>query len=345
MKGRQILIDEIDGRMVAALMEDGQLDDLLIDPPEDRFRPGAICRAIVGRPMKGQGGLIVNLPDSTGFLREAKGLSEGDSLLVQITGYAEAGKAVPVTARILFKSRYCIVTPHAPGLNISRAIRDEDLRLRLHEIAHETELSEGFGLILRSAAALADADEIAEDIAETAALAAAVCGDQDSTGPELLLDGLTPDLLAWRDWSDVAAHDVIAETGCFLTHGMDESLAALRTPRVPLPGGASAFVEPTRALVAVDVNTGPDTSPAAGLKANIAAARALPRALRLRGLGGQVTIDFAPMPKKDRVPLEQILRAAFRTDPIETVLVGWTPLGHYELQRKRERLPLSESLR
>ena len=121
-------------------------------------------------------------------------------------------------------------------------------------------------------------------------------------------------------------------------------IAALRDPAIPLPGGASLIVEPTRALVAVDVNTGPDASPAAGLKANIAAARALPRALRCRGLGGQVTIDFAPSPKKDRRQIETTLRAAFKADPIETVLAGWTPLGHFELQRKRERLPLSETL-
>jgi hypothetical protein len=47
------------------------------------------------------------------------------------------------------------------------------------------------------------------------------------------------------------------------------------------------MIEPTRALVAVDVNTGPDTSPAASLKANIAAARDLPRQLRLRGWAGR----------------------------------------------------------
>ena len=60
-------------------------------------------------------------------------------------------------------------------------------------------------------------------------------------------------------------------------------------------------------LVAVDVNTGADTSPAAALKANIAAAKALPRALRLRGLGGQVVVDFAPLSKKDRRQIEQVL--------------------------------------
>jgi Ribonuclease G/E len=90
----------------------------------------------------------------------------------------------------------------------------------------------------------------------------------------------------------------------------------------------------------VDVNTGSDTSPAAALKANLAAARDLPRQLLLRGFGGQITVDFAPMPKNDRRTVEGTLKAAFRADPVETSLVGWTPLGHYELQRKRERLPL-----
>ena len=119
---------------------------------------------------------------------------------------------------------------------------------------------------------------------------------------------------------------------------------ALLSPCVALAGGAFAFVEPTRALVAVDVNTGPDTSFAAGLKANIALARDLPRILRSRGLGGQITVDFAPLAKKDRRQVEQALKAAFRRDQTETALAGWTPLGHFELQRKRERLPVAEVL-
>ncbi len=61
---------------------------------------------------------------------------------------------------------------------------------------------------------------------------------------------------------------------------------------------------------------------------------------RLRGLAGQVTLDLAPMPKKDRVVFEGHLRAAFRLDPVETALAGWTPLWHFELERKRERLPI-----
>ena len=93
------------------------------------------------------------------------------------------------------------------------------------------------------------------------------------------------------------------------------------------------------------MNTGPDTSPAAGLKANLALVRDLPRQLRLRGLGGQITLDLAPMPKKDRQVVEDALRAALRRDEVETTLAGWTPLGHFELQRQHARPPLAGILR
>ena len=153
-----------------------------------------------------------------------------------------------------------------------------------------------------------------------------------------------PALLAWRDWVDPDPDRVEDAPGAFAAEGVLEALDALRDPAEALPGGGRMTVEPTRALVAVDVDTGGDTTPAAGLKANLAAARALPRALRLRGLGGQIAVDFAPLPKKDRRQVEQALRAAFRADLVETALAGWTPLGHFELQRKRERLPLAQAL-
>ena len=121
---------------------------------------------------------------------------------------------------------------------------------------------------------------------------------------------------------------------------MLDEIALLLSARVTLEGGAHLQIEPTRALVAVDVNTGPDTSPAASLKANISAARELPRQLRLRGLGGQVVIDFAPMPKRDRSILDQVLKAAFKSDG-ELKLAGGTTLGGYVLTRKRDRLALA----
>ncbi len=344
MKGSVIALDEIQGRKAAARLIDGALDDLLIDPNDDAPRPGAIFRAICDRPVKGQGGMFLRLPDGSAFLRQGKGLKPGQPLLVQVTGWAVEGKAVPVTDRVLFKSRYAIVTPDAPGLNVSRRIHDEEVRVRLKEIAHEVMGDPGnLGLILRSEAAEASDEDIADDIAAMRDLAQAVLADAAGREPELLVEGADAHELAWRDW---ATPDLLAEgEGAFASHGVDEIIATFLRPDVELSGGAVAFIEQTRAFVTVDVNTGADTSPAAGLKANIALARALPRQLRCRGMAGQIVIDFAPMPKKDRHALEQVLRAAFRADAIETVLAGWTPLGNYELQRKRARRTLAELMR
>lgn len=334
MKGRQIILDHLNGREAAALMVDGKLHDFLID--NDAPRPGTIYRAIADRPMKGQGGMFLSTPDGNVFLRQVKGLSPGQPLLVQVTGYAEDGKAIPVTQKVLFKSRYAIVTPDSPGLNVSRSIKDEDLRDTLKGIAHGVMQEGDMGLILRSCCTAEDVDEIAEDIASMEDMATAIMSETE--GPaEKLSEGDGPHVLAWREWIEPA--DVVTNPGSFDTHGVLDALEDLANPRVSLGNGAYMFVEPTRALVAVDVNTGRDTSPAATLQANLAAAKDLPRQLRLRGLGGQITIDAAPMPKKDRRIFESTLRAALKADGVETVMAGWTPLGHFELQRKRDRLP------
>ncbi|WP_300035810.1 ribonuclease E/G [uncultured Roseobacter sp.] len=337
MKGRTVILDHWQGRETAALMVDGHLDDLLTDT--DQPRPGTVYRAIADRPVKGQGGMFLKTPDGPAFLRQIRGLAPGQMILVQVTGYAEPGKALPVTQKLLFKSRYAIITPGALGLNISRTVRDEAERDRLLEIAHDAMEGSEDGLILRSCCDGVGGDDIADDIAAMAALAERVATDTGQ-GAETLVEGDGPHIVAWREWT--APAEVSTEPGGLEVHGALDAIEALHSPRVALEGGGAMFVEPTRALVAVDVNTGADVSLAAGLRANLACARALPRALRLRGLGGQIVIDPAPMPKKDRRSFETALRQALRNDDTDTALVGWTPLGHYELQRKRARLPLSE---
>ncbi|CUH75819.1 ribonuclease E/G [Tropicibacter naphthalenivorans] len=343
MKGNVIALDHWNGREAAALMVDGQLEDILIDA--DLPRPGTIYRATADRPVKGQGGMFLTTPDGTAFLRQVKGLKPGQSLLVQVTGYAEPGKAIPVTQRILFKSRYAIVTPEKPGINVSRQIKDDDMREAILEIAHEAlaevPLPENAGLILRSSCDPDEADALMDDILAMSTLARDVLADAD--GPaELLVEGDGPHALAWREWTDPA--QIAPEPGSFETHGVADALEALSFDRVILPGGYTMIIEPTSALVAIDINTGNDTSPAAGLKANMAAMRDLPRQLRLRGLGGQIVIDPAPCPKKDRRQLESMLKAALKRETTETIVAGWTTLGLLELQRKRDRIALKALL-
>lgn len=340
MKGRTIVLDHIGDLEAAAYLIDGKLDDILIEDA-DAPRPGAIYRAICDRPIKGQGGMMMRLPEGeTAFLRHGKGLRPGQALLVQVTGHTEDGKAVPVTDRVLFKSRYAIVTPGKPGLNISRQITDEDTRDELLAVAHNV-FDSAHGLILRSSCEGADPEDIAEDIVAMLNMADAVLTDAEGTSPEALTEGDGPHAIAWREWTGRA--EVVTESGSFTHLGVLDQIAEISDPRVVL-GEGYMYVEPTRALVAVDVNTGNDTSPAAALKANLAAARALPRALRLRGLAGQITVDFVSMSKAHRKQVEQSLRAAFKVDPIETSLVGWTPMGLFELQRKRERPPFPKAL-
>ncbi|MEL6913579.1 MAG: ribonuclease E/G [Pseudomonadota bacterium] len=336
MKGRLVALDHWEGREAAALMVDGRLEDLLVDPV-DAPRLGTIFAARVERPMKGLGGAMVTWDGGEGFLRRAKGLTPGERLLVQVSGFAEPGKAPPVTTRLIFKSRYAIVTPEAGGLNVSRAIRDEDRRDALMGLA--VAAMEGtpdrLGLILRSAAADADDDDILEDIAAMRS----ACEDATAQGADgLVLEGDGPHLNAWKEWT--APAQIETQAGSFAETGVLEAMDTLFSPVVPL-GPHRMIIEPTRALTAVDVDTGRDIGSASALKANLAAARELPRQLRLRGVGGQVTVDFAPLSKRDRAQVETALRAGFRADSVETEVIGWTPLGHMELKRKRERAALT----
>jgi Ribonuclease G/E len=344
MKGRLLLIEPLPaGGHAAALMIDGRLDDLLIDPaPADPVpRPEAIHRAVVGRPMKGTGGVIVDLGGgATGFLRSRQPPAPGRTVLVQVTSWAEPGKAPPVSDRLLLKGRTAILTPGAPGINLARTLHDPDRRAALMALAKAgmEDAEPELGLIVRSAAS-ADGDTVLAEITDLRAdwgrLRAAGSGPAGLVRPAL---GARAEAL--RDW--VQPGDALREGPTALADaGIWEIADDLRRPPVALAAG-SMTIEPTRALVAVDVNTGADVSPAAALKANLAAARELPRQLRLRGLGGQVVVDFAPLAKPDRPKVETALAAALRDDGIDTAIVGWTPLGHLEIQRKRARRPLGD---
>jgi len=81
MKGRSIILDHVNGLEAAAYLVDGKLDDLLIDQT-DAPRPGAIYRAICDRPIKGQGGMMLRLPDGdTAFSARGQGAAAGSGAL------------------------------------------------------------------------------------------------------------------------------------------------------------------------------------------------------------------------------------------------------------------------
>ncbi|MBM2576929.1 ribonuclease E/G [Jannaschia sp. Os4] len=330
----QIVLGHHDGRPAAAKLVGGRLDDLLIDGADADLGPGAILRGVVDRAPKGLGGVFVRLPGTTGFLRGTRGRKPGETLTVQVTGWPEPGKAVPLTDRIAIRSRHVLVTPGAPGLNVARSIRDEEVRADLLATIHDAIPEPGdTGAILRTASAEADPADVMDDIELTWRTAQAIMQD-DARDPTLLLAAPDAHEAAWRDWADVA--DVSEDWD-----RAADLLDALRSAEVQVRD-ATYHVEPTRALVAVDVNA--PGGGASGLKANLACARDLMRQLRLRGLGGQVVIDCAPVPKGERRQIETAFKVAARACPVDTNVIGWTPLGHLELTRKRERRPISEVL-
>ena len=210
MKGIQIALGHVGGREAAALIRDGELSDLLV--AADAPPPGTIYRAKATRPVKGQGGMFFDTPDGSAFLRGARDIRPGDLRLVQVSGYSEPGKAIPVTDRLLYKSRYAIATPGAPGVNISRAISDEDSRVALREVVapYDSDLGD-CGLIVRTEAAEASRDDLAADVERLLGAMRAVLTDDGAT-IEKLIEGADPHELAWRDWPHGApSHDPVAD--------------------------------------------------------------------------------------------------------------------------------------
>ena len=340
MKGRVIALGEPSDRSGrAALIVDGILQDLLIDPDAGSIPyPGQIYAAVVDRPVPNLGATFARLPgDLMTYVRDAGQVSAGARIIVQITGFPEPDKAFPATTEYLLKSRTVILTPGRPGVNVSRAIKDTDLKERLAVLGQQclATFEHDGGLILRTEAATADIGEIEEAIRLLVEDDGAVLDNlANEDGPALLLNDPAGQR-ARREWmtsgTEIATLETLG-TDPFEHFGVWDEVERLTSPRVDLPSGGWMAVEATRAMVTVDVNTGDQFGGGAAMTANIEAARELPRQLRLRGLGGQVVIDCAPIKKMHRKKIEETLKSAFRRDPIATTLAGWTPLGNFELQ-------------
>ncbi|HEY3920054.1 MAG TPA: ribonuclease E/G [Stellaceae bacterium] len=121
-------------------------------------------------------------------------------------------------------------------------------------------------------------------------------------------------------------------TPLFDALGIADAIEAVLQPRVALPGGGTIVVEPTHAATLIDVDGGARKP----LDANLAAAVAIARQIRLRNLAGPIVIDFVGMTKReDRDKVAAALTAALAEDREKRDFLGWTKLGHFELVRRR----------
>lgn len=131
---------------------------------------------------------------------------------------------------------------------------------------------------------------------------------------------------------------------------VEEALDDLLAPEVALPGGGSLLIEPTRTLVAIDVNSAGHGATRGGgsrraLEVNREAAREIARQLRLRSLSGLIVVDFLALKTpKDRDAVRDVLLAALADDPEPTRVFRMSPSGLLEMNRRRSRPALHELL-
>jgi Ribonuclease G/E len=129
---------------------------------------------------------------------------------------------------------------------------------------------------------------------------------------------------------------------------IDAAIEAALSPSVPLAGGGIVHVQPTRAAVLIDVDTGTPltgSAEAGAVAANLDAAQQIARQLRLRNIGGGIVIDFVGLDgRKARDRVRQALEQALQGDPARPEVLGWTRLGHLEVVRPRHGRPLADAL-
>lgn len=283
---------------------------------------------------------------------------EGAAVVVQVAAEARREKGPRLTAKVSLTDAVLAYTPQRPGASVSSRLPAEE-RTRLKAVLASL-LEPGEGAVVRTGAT---ADLLPESIARHRAAWRAMLAAAHDRAPPLRLSP-PPDVLAAAlalcpDPREIVfdhapalgaarrAHPALGprlrvETrDLFAEEGVDEAVEAALAPEVRLRCGGRLVIEPTAALVAVDVDAGP-APPAV---ANAEAAAELARQLDLRGLAGQIVCDFVPDSRdRGRRALLTVLRQALAGAAATTHVAGVSPLGLVELRRDRGRTPLADLL-
>ncbi|CAK0767356.1 Ribonuclease E [Azospirillaceae bacterium] len=368
----ELLFDATETSVRAALTVNGRLSLLHIDSIAETSEivVGAIYLGRVERPSNALKGVFVTLAGRgesrlSGLLLDsdlrpigAGRPASGQPVLVQVKSIPGEGKAPPLTMNVTLPGRRLAHTPLTPGVTFSRRATEK--------ITPPPLPSDGW--ILRRHAA--DASENAL-CAEAEALSATWADLRRrtthlsppvrlSTGPDALerlfldLGAHNPDRCFCADperlaratalteiyASDSPTPQLWTENGfpLFERHDLEGAIAELRQSRVALPEEGSLIIEPTAALISIDVNGGARANP---LQANIDAAREIARQIQLRNLGGVIVIDFINMRRReDNEKLLETLKAEVADDPGATQVYGMSRLGLVEMTRRRRGAPL-----
>jgi len=305
-------------------------------------------------------------------------IKRGQVMLVQVVKEERGNKGAALTTFLSLAGRYCVLMPNTDhGGGVSRKITNHQDRRRMKEILDQLEVPEGMAVILRTAGMEQEPPEIQRDLDYLLRLWDSIREQTlRSTAPALIYEEAN---LIKRSVRDLFSRDIseILVAGAegynkarefmsalmpdqvdkiklyqediplFFRYNVESQIDRLHNPIVQLRSGGYIVINPTEALVAIDVNSGRATRERhieeTALKTNLEAADEIARQLRLRDLAGLIVIDFIDMEDgRNNAAVERRLKEAMKSDRARLQIGRISPFGLMELSRQRLRPSLLE---
>lgn len=326
---------------------------------------GTICRALVRAHMPGVGVFLDIGAEAFLSGTAAEGLPLGARLLVQVNRAASGDKPLGVTRSLTWETPALVLTyrPGVPGdISAARSLPEAErarLKAFLSDHLPPERRAAGFSVTARGPALerkqaalaadlralLSDADGVAEDgppgpVADATSLRRLIA---DLGADSAALPILAPLTLAPRLRAEGLAFNLAPPAvDPFTALDIDAELAEACAAEIPLPGGGRLWIEPTRALTAIDLDSGSDPRPPEGFVTD--ALRQVARLLRLRGLGGTIVIDPPRLGSAAQARLMAVFKQALAADSVASDLLGITRGGLIEVTRPHRGAVLRERL-
>jgi len=300
-------------------------------------------------------------------------------LLVQVVKEERGNKGAALTTYLSLAGRYCVLMPNSShGGGISRKISSAADRKRLKSIISEMSLPKSMGCIVRTAGLSRTKPEIKRDFDYLARLWDEIRETTlKSSAPALIHSDSDLVKRAIRDIYNKEIEEVVVEgedgyraakefmkllmpsharrvkqyadpVPLYQRYGAEDQLTAMYDPVVQLKSGGYLVINPTEALVSIDINSGRSTKEhgieATALNTNLEAAREIARQLRLRDMAGLVVIDFIDMEYGANVrKVEKCMKDALRNDRARIQIGRISSFGLMEMSRQRLRTGVLEA--
>ena len=365
---RDVLIEVSPGETrVAALDGEGALRAFHVERMGEASLVGTICLGRVVRMEKATQSALLDIGgEAPAFLARAKGLHEGQTLLVQVSRDSFGDKGPAVTRAISLPGRYLVLRPTESGLRWPKSMPGR-VRKSVEEALQDC-VRDDDGLTVRSNSALAGPGAITAEaerlrgawrvldaagreagkprpLRPAPGLVERVLMDNAPSGGLVLDDRILVAEIARRLPAEapdldgrLALHD--DRTPLFESFGVQDQIETCLSRLVPLPRGGSLVIDELEALTAIDVNMGAAgtgrSSEDAVMALNRAAASEAARQVMVRNIAGLIVIDFVSMRNKgNRRHLVEAVRRAFAQDRVTVDVLGMTPAGLIEVTRQR----------